>query len=233
MRRTALLLTALALVAAACGDDVLDGGATTAAPATTQAPPTTHGGSTLPPTTEAPPPPSSTLPPTTATTAAPATTTTAAPPPSHTYEIDDSDFFPIPEPGSNGAHGSGCVVPGGSMTLTDGIWFGFATTHAGGEIGFDLACFFTGQAAIDAATEDGEEAFDFYIRNNNPTIRQVPLASDARVFYVDGATINMLETTPAAWPTASSYLPCTGQYCSVWLYVNDGVATGMVEQYLP
>ncbi|MCB2223530.1 MAG: hypothetical protein KQH83_05070 [Actinobacteria bacterium] len=227
MRRIALLLTALALVAAACGDDVLGDGSTTAAP------------TTVPPTTEAPPttgtaPTTTTLPPTTVTTAPPETTTTEAAPPL-AYPIGDGQHLPDPLPGSNQAHGSGCVVPGGSMTLTDGIWFGFATTHAGGEIGFDLACFFTGQAAIDAATEDGEEAFDFYIRNNNPTIRQVPLPPDARVLSIDdpGGPVPPFEVTGAEWPVGNGFVACPGPYCAVWLYVNDGVVTGLVEQYLP
>jgi hypothetical protein len=164
------------------------------------------------------------------TTTAPATTTTAAP----VYEVDEGSFFPDPLPGSDDAHGSGCVVPGGSMILPDGIWFGFAEGIAPGVITFDLACFWTGQAAIDKATEDGEAAFDFYIRNQNPTNREVPIDGAARVWYLDATgDITLIEIAPNQWPHPSSFLPCPGEYCSVWLYVNGGRATGIVEQYLP
>ena len=34
-------------------------------------------------------------------------------------------------------------------------------------------------------------------------------------------------------PTPGAFLECPGEFCAVWLYVNGGVATGIVEQYLP
>ncbi|MCJ7725222.1 MAG: hypothetical protein MUP76_02370, partial [Acidimicrobiia bacterium] len=191
MRRIAPLLLALALMAAAagCGDDglVLGDGSTTEAPATTDTTDTTDAPSTTdtaPPATTA-----TTLPP--ATTAAPtteATTTTTAAPPTTAgivYEVDEGNFFPDPLPGSDQAHGSGCVVPGGSTTLADGIWFGFVTAATPGMLTFDLACFWTGAAAEAKAIEDGEEVFDFYIRNMNPTTRQVPIDGAARFWYLD------------------------------------------------
>ena len=120
------------------------------------------------------------------------------------------------------------------MTLTDGIWFGFAEGISPGMITFDLACFWTGAAAEAKALEDGEESFDFYIRNNNPTNRQVLIAGSARVWYLDATgDITLIEIAPNQWPHPSSYLLCPGEYCSVWLYVNGGQATGIVEQYLP
>ena len=102
-----------------------------------------------------------------------------------------------------------------------------------GTITFDLACFFTGDAAVAAAGADGEEAFDFYIRNQNPKLYTVPIAPDAEVFFIDGMTIELTEIPVSAWPSNESYLRCPDQYCGVWLYVNDAVATGVVEQYLP
>lgn len=243
MRRAALLLLVMTLMttAAGCGDNVLgeDAGTTAApvsseSPATTEAPPTSEA----PATTATPPPPATTMAPTT--TAAPATTaaptTTVAPPTTAgtTYVVNESNFFPDPLPGSDQAHGSGCVVPGGSMTLTDGIWFGFVEGISPGMITFDLACFWTGAAAEAKALEDGEESFDFYIRNNNPTNRQVPISGSARVWYLDATgDITLMEIAPNQWPHPSSYLMCPGDYCSVWLYVNGGQATGIVEQYLP
>ena len=241
MRRLAILLAALTLLAAGCGDDgsILDptlptsattGDTGTTAPPVTEAPATTGAPATteVPPETTTPPPP-------TTTTTLPPTTTTTSPPP--VYDIDPSDLFPAPLPGSGGAPGSGCVVPGGSTTLTPGVWFGFATTYSGGRIGFDLACFFTGELGWEKAEEDGEEGYDldFYIRNNNPAIRQVTLDPGARVFALDsgGGGAEPVEITAADWPLGAGYVPCPGEYCAVWLYVNGGVATGLVEQYLP
>ena len=209
MRRPATLLLTLTLFAAACGDD--DAVTTTAAITTTAV--TVAGSTTTAGTT---------------TTAAATTTTTTAP----AFVIDTTDFFPNPLPGSDDANGSGCVTD--SAALGDGIWFGFAAAVAGGTITFDLACFFTGAAAVAAATADGAEAFDFYIRNQNPNTYSVAIAGSAQVYYVD--MTGGPEPTPialASWPTPASYVPCPGEFCAVWLYVNGGVATGIVEQYLP
>lgn len=212
MRRHTLLLLTLALILTACGDDDT---ATTATTATTTT--TTAASTTAPTTTVA----------TTTSTTAPTTTTTAPP----VFVVDTADFFPDPLPGSAEANGSGCVS---SPTLGDGIWFGFAHAVADGTITFDLACFFTGPAAVAAATADGAEAFDFYIRNANPSTREVPMAADAKVYGVtDGA--GGIEMVPVVgWPpNPGGYVECPGEFCAVWLYVNGGVATGIVEQYLP
>ena len=249
MRRVRSLLLAFVLIAAfaGCGDDSEvfgDDVDTTAVAATTAT-------TVTPTTSEAPPPPPSTSattlpattvpPPTTAattTTAAPTTTTTAAPTTTAgtTYVVNELDFFPDPLPGSDQAHGSGCVVPGGSTTLTDGIWFGFVEGYTPGMLTFDLACFYTGAVAEAKATEDGEEAYDFYIRNNNPGTRQVPVATGARVWYVDMTSGNVQvpdEIPLASWPHPDSFMVCPSTWCSVWLYVNGGEVTAIVEQYLP
>lgn len=212
MRRHALLLLTLALIIAACGDD--DDTATTATTVVTTT--TTAATTTAPTTTSA-----------TTTTAAPTTTTTAP----LVFVIDTEDFFPDPLPGSADAHGSGCVS---GPTLGDGIWFGFAHAVADGTITFDLACFFTGPAAVAAATADGAEAFDFYIRNANPSTRAVPMAADAQVYGVTDTAGGIEMVAVVGWPpTPGGYLECPAEFCAVWLYVNGGIATGIVEQYLP
>lgn len=219
MRRSATLLLTLLLLAAGCGDDegattVTSPISTTAVTTTTVAPTTTAATTTTAPTTTAP----TTM----------ATTTTAA----TLYQIDPTDFFPDVFGAPGDPHGSGCVV--GADVLPAGVWFGFAEAVSGGVITFDLACFFTGDAAVAAATADGEEAFDFYVRNQNPKVYSVPISPTAQVYYVD--MITGPEPTPIAvssWPTADSFTTCPGEYCPVWLYVNGGVATGIVEQYLP
>ena len=86
------------------------------------------------------------------------------------------------------------------------------------------------------AIEDGEEAFDFYIRNQNPNTRSVPVATTARVWFVDITSPDVLfpdEIPLASWPHPDSFQVCPSTWCSVWLYVNGGEVTGLVEQYLP
>ena len=209
MKRSATLM-ALVLLVAACGDDDA-----TSETTTTTSPVTT---TTAPPAT---------------TTTAVATTTTAAPTPTlPPFESDPANLFPpvFGDPGD--PHGSGCVVDGDALTA--GVWFGFAESVADGVITFDLACFFTGPAAVAAATADGEIGFDldFYIRNQNPRVFTVPIDGSAEIWIVDGTTIESV-LLAGPWPSAGSYLECPGEFCAVWLYVNGGVATGIVEQYLP
>lgn len=219
MRRSATLLLTLLLLAAACGDD--EAATTATSPTSTTAVTTTTAATTTAPTT------------TTAATTTAATTTMAPTTTAPTlYQIDPTDFFPEVFGAPGDPHGSGCVV--GADVLPAGVWFGFAEAVSGGVITFDLACFFTGDAAVAAATADGEEAFDFYVRNQNPKVYSVPISPTAQVYYVD--MITGPEPTPIAvssWPTADSFTTCPGEYCPVWLYVNGGVATGIVEQYLP
>ena len=154
--------------------------------------------------------------------------------------MDTSNFFPPVFPDSNGGHGSGCVTTG-FAALPNGVWFGFAEGVGGGEITFDLACFWTGVPACDAQIADGfaadaSECLDFYVQNNVATTFDVPVASGARVWYVDmvsGDVSSPTEIPLASWPSPDSFQDCPGQYCAVWLYVNGGEATGIVEQYLP
>ncbi|RMH86193.1 MAG: hypothetical protein D6683_00900, partial [Actinomyces sp.] len=75
------------------------------------------------------------------------------------------------------AEGSGCTP--GTDTLPDGEWFGYVTDTAPDAVTFDLACWFTGDAAALAAAEDGEESpppNDYYIRNRSSRLRTVPVA---------------------------------------------------------
>jgi hypothetical protein len=231
MRRLAFVLLTLAVLAAGCGG----GGVfvtTSAGPASS----VESGSSSSEATTSTPTTEAATTEATTTTTTL-ATTTTAAP----VYLVDTSHFFPDVFPGvTNGAHGSGCVTPGFDH-LPDGVWFGFAEGVGGGVITFDLACFFTGTAACTAQIEDGgasspDDCFGFWIRNNVATTFAVPIASTARVWYIGlsgGSPTAPTEIPPTSWPVAGSYQNCPGEYCAVWLYVNGGQATGIVEQYLP
>lgn len=240
MKRLALLVLVLGILVAACGDDSTfttpTASSTTGAiePTSTTGPETTTTTSEPPTSTE----PTAVTTSTTTTTTAPTTTTTTAP--ETVYLVDTTDFFPDPFPGSGGAHGSGCVTPGFDA-LPNGVWFGFAEGVGGGNITFDLACFYTGPAACTAQIDDGfvtdpADCLDFWVRNNVAATFAVPLAPGARVWYVDmtsGDVTSPAEIPLADWPTPDSFQDCPGNHCSVWLYVNGGRVTGIVEQYLP
>ncbi len=143
-----------------------------------------------------------------------------------------------PLPGSAGATGSGCAPDGDD--LPDGVWFGSIETASSAEIGFDLACWYSGDAANEAAAEDGFEEIpvpnDFYIRNEVATLRTVAVAPDAVIHWFP-TTTGELALDVLAWDDwvgrPEGYLPCPGDWCNAWLYVNDGVVTEVMQQYTP
>ncbi len=221
MRRLASVLLTIGVLAAGCGD----GGAvlassTTAGSTTSTAAPTTSS------TSEA-----------TTTTAATTTTVTTMP---LTYQADPTRLPEVLPGVTNGAHGSGCITPR-YEDLPDGVWFGFVQTIGGTMLTFDLACFFSGEAACIAQTADGEapnpaDCLDFWIRNDVDYPYGVVISPTARVWYVDALAPewdHTFEIPLASWPTDASYQSCASDTCAAWIYVNDGRVTAIVEQYLP
>jgi hypothetical protein len=144
-------------------------------------------------------------------------------------------WFPPELPGSRGAAGSGCA-PGGD-TLPDGVWFVFVKNASSETILFDLACFYVGAAARVAAAQDGEEANnDYYISNRNSRLRRAPLADDIRVHAVNPGSAQSNSITPVSlesWLRPGEGKVCPGDFCIVWLYINNGRITEIMEQYLP
>jgi len=160
-------------------------------------------------------------------------------------DVTHRDLFTVPR-------GSGCVVDG--TTLPDGVWFGFVDAFAQGELVFDLACLFTDFGAQQAAAADQGTTLripwvtgnpldelvqmgrvQVYVRNRNPLTFELPVDPEASVWYVapvSGTTIAHTETPITSWPSGESLLPCPGPRCGVWLYVNGGQVTSIVEQYL-
>jgi hypothetical protein len=238
------LLAVLALLLVGCGGNTSTSstGTTPAPPTTTTEAPTTTAPTTTTPTTTTTEAPTTTATTTEATTTTAATTTTEATTTTTTapattapeYTVANYGLFPPVFAGTD-AHGSGCAP--GSPTLPDGIWFGFVTSVTTTAYSFDLACFWTGQAAIDHATANGDEAFDFYIGNDNPTLRTVTFDPAGTAYWIDASASDLTpQPIPMPdWPsnTGSHYVPCPGQYCAVWAYINSGVVTELVEQYLP
>lgn len=131
------------------------------------------------------------------------------------------------------ASGSGCMP--GSDTLPDGRWFGFVNAADEPALSFDLACWFTGSAAVEAAAEDGEESpppDDYYIRNDNEQMRQVPVVSDAMVACLcsDTDATGLIAMSYLEWLTAREG---RGYQPGVWIEVTDGVISQIEEQYVP
>lgn len=167
--------------------------------------------STTPPTTTTTAPTTSTQPSTTTTTETPTTTAT-----------DTNDL----------ADGSGCQP--GDGPLPDGVWFGIVTSRSEDSLEFDLACWFSGDAAIQASAEDGEESpppNDYYVRNSNPETRVVPLGENLEVvFYPDGDPNNVDNIDYDDW---AGLVEVRGYVLGVWLKVEDAAITEIQEQWVP
>ncbi|HET7846592.1 MAG TPA: hypothetical protein VFL72_03805 [Acidimicrobiia bacterium] len=155
--------------------------------------------------------PTTTAPPTTVTTTATSTT------------VQNTDDL---------AEGSGCTP--GEGPLPDGEWFGFVTSRAEESLDFDLACWFTGNAATQAAAEDGEESpppNDYYVRNANPDTREVPVGELVEVtFYPDGDPNNSSEIDYDDW---GGMVATRGFELGVWLEIENGAIDEIHEQWVP
>ena len=185
---------------------------TSSTTSTTEATTTTTEATTT--TTEKPKPTTTTQRPATTTTSPPAT---QPPPPS-------SQFGQYPTYSDSDASGSGCTP--GEGPLPDGWWYGRAMTSVqpGNSFDFDLACFYVGQAAQDAAAENGDEAGDVYITNTNPTLRSVALASNATMRCVN------FDSPDGEGDCQPGTIP---REFGIWVRVDGGTATRIVEQFTP
>jgi hypothetical protein len=166
------------------------------------------------------------------TTTSPATTTTTTQPPTTTTTLDVFYSFavygvyPAPLPDSGGLLGSGCSP--GSDTLPDGIWAGWIAARLAGQVDFDLACL------LPTPEEPG-------VSNQSTRLRTVPIAENAVVHAMkdDGhiGTAVPYQTWQIApvnrWCEAVMMAPFFPAGCPVWVYVNGGAATEIVEFWLP
>ena len=166
-----------------------------------------------------------------ATTTTDATTTTTAP-----TSSTSSTTSTTVGPGDidDLASGSGCK-PGSEDSLPDGEWYGYIADLDAAEIEFDLACWFTGDAAVAAASEDGAESpppNDYYVRNVNETLRRLAVAGAATVEYLaNGGDPNSVATTSyAGWHVEWEIDGFSPGY---WLTVENGEVTEVVQQYVP
>lgn len=166
--------------------------------------------STIGPTTTQPP---------SSTTAAP--TTTVAPTTTSSSPVVDE------------AEGSGCTP--GPGELGEGEWFGYVVTASDSDLDFDLACWFTGDAAIRASAEDGEESpppNDYYIRNDNETIRSLDVSATTEVVWYPELGDPTSEAT-IAYPDWVAATEDREFGSMVWVTVEDGDVVAIREQWVP
>jgi hypothetical protein len=99
---------------------------------------------------------------------------------------------------------------------------------------FDLACFCFGDIGYAEGAEDGEEVNnDYYLRNVNPTLRTVPVAAAATVYEIEAISVGFLTVPFADWPVDPTFdIACASNWCVVWLFVNGGEATEILEQHV-
>lgn len=137
-------------------------------------------------------------------------------------------------PTNERASGSGCT-PGPGDDLPDGRWFGFVADARADAVSFDLACWFTGAAAVAAAAEDGEESpppNDFHVRNDSDRLRTLTVDSSSEVAWLPdpGDPESLQVVGYPAWlieRTDRAFLP------GVWLEVAGGRVVSIEEQYVP
>jgi hypothetical protein len=138
------------------------------------------------------------------------TTTTAA---ASGYVVTEPERFPAALPGSGGASGSGCRP--GPDTLPDGIWYGYLTARGSDSIGFDLACL-TADPTIDGG---------YRLENVNPKIRTFEVQPSTEVHYLTPEW-RYARTAYGHWFDVPFMIEG-----GVWLYINGGSITEIVEQF--
>jgi hypothetical protein len=112
-------------------------------------------------------------------------------------------------------------------------------------ITYDLAIFLSGDEANEAAKEHGDETpvpNDYYVVNDNPRLRTVPLAADARLVLVDwnhcctrtvdGVLSDFARAFEEGEITVDGHR-YLGNLSSYWLIAKDGVIVRIEEQYTP
>jgi hypothetical protein len=159
-------------------------------------------------------------------------TTSPTPSATPTRTPEPSESSETPEPSASG-----------SPILEDGRHFVYvesATQRENGptRVRFDLAYFYQGQRAEREAAERGDEVVSgYYIVNDNPRLRTLPLADEVEVEYIpmsfccelqqgniDAWLEAVLETNPTDYPGAN--VPW-------WFTVEGEEITRIEQQYLP
>lgn len=134
--------------------------------------------------------------------------------------------------------------PTGTPILDDGRHFVFVKELPGvppDQMTFDLAEFLTGDAAAEAAAEHGDESpppNDYYIVNDNPRLRTLPVPPNAELRIIDWADccssfvvgdLSSLADALAHGDPTGTYRPSS----PFWITVEGGAIVTIEEQYLP
>ncbi|MEO8475806.1 MAG: hypothetical protein ABI572_02000 [Actinomycetota bacterium] len=173
--------------------------------------------------------------------------TQASPTPSAPSGESSSPSSSSPEPSegpSEEASESVSPVPA-SDALPDGRYYVYATavstSSTGPALTFDLAYFLRGEAANEAAGEHGGEVpvpNDYYIVNDNPTLRTMPLSPDGIVRYVpEGTCCHLKAGDLDAWSAAVNGTDQKDypnmEHWGWWIRVTDGEIVRIAQQWVP
>lgn len=142
------------------------------------------------------------------------------------------------------ASASGSASPSAAV-VTDGRYFVQTDSVEGGEDGslvlsYDLAYFYTGDQAAEIAQQRGDPLPEsgYYIVNDNPRLRSVPVADDAEVRYIpETLCCDPVPGDLDAWAlsvngTAQTDYP-DPDITWWWITVSSGEITSIEQQYLP
>jgi hypothetical protein len=159
---------------------------------------------------------------------------------------------PSPQPtGSTGSTGSanpGCSGAPAPATLADGTYFGYVESVDvdSGTMGFDLACFYTGEEANEQAAQRGDEVpvpNDVYIVNDSTTIRDVPVDPSTELLLIDWNECCEVSSGAELEAFASAIggpdfveiggRRYAGSLSPYWLTIESGQVVLIEEQFLP
>jgi hypothetical protein len=135
--------------------------------------------------------------------------------------------FTVPQLGTEPVRGTGCGADGSlGETMPDGIWNGHLTI-SGESLKIDVQCVYYGESAkpfiaaceqqngVDDCHEYGD---DFWIVNNNPRKRTVPLDPGFRRRF---ETTDCTDPGPGKGATSNN----GGETMDSWLIIENGKAT--------
>jgi hypothetical protein len=168
--------------------------------------------------------------------------------PSSPTETTSLSPQPTGSTGTTGSANPGCSGAPAPATLADGTYFGYVESADvdSGTMGFDLACFYTGEEANEQAAQRGDEVpvpNDVYIVNDNTTIRDVPVDPSTELLLIDWN--DCCETSPGAELDAFASAiggpdfveiggrRYAGSLSPYWVTIENGQVVLIEEQFLP
>lgn len=135
------------------------------------------------------------------------------------------------------------------VDLEDGVYLGFLQWVAsdglteGREVHLDLAVWFRGNAAVTAATEDGEEAAPagYYIRNLDLSELVLPVSDEVEVwsywYHYDEHGLEPREMTfeqlAEVWADTPADVRSNLRNSPWWITIVNGQVAAINEQYIP